>query len=156
MREGLINSNVVIATNKNHEGGGRERVLSDDELRAVWTATSGGDQHSAVVRLLLLTGARRDEIGGLKWDEIDFDDAMISLPGERTKTPNCSISRLRPLPSRSSRRSRVETVRSSLGGDKAGSAAGPRAKRSLTSARKLRPGACTICAERSQQSCTTA
>jgi integrase len=98
MREGLIDSNVVIATNKNHEGGGRERVLSDDELRAVWTATSGGDQHSAVVRLLLLTGARRDEIGGLKWDEIDFDDAMISLPGERTKTPNCSISRLRPLP----------------------------------------------------------
>jgi integrase len=85
MREGLIDSNVVIATNKNHEGGGRERVLSNDELRAVWTATSGGDQHSAVVRLLLLTGARRDEIGGLKWDEIDFGNAMISLPGERTK-----------------------------------------------------------------------
>jgi integrase len=85
MREGLIDSNVVIATNKNHEGGGRERVLSNDELRAVWTATSGGDQHSAVVRLLLLTGARRDEIGGLKWDEIDFSNAMISLPGERTK-----------------------------------------------------------------------
>ena len=85
MREGLIDSNVVIATNKNHEGGSRERVLSNDELRAVWTATSGGDQYSAVVRLLLLTGARRDEIGGLKWDEIDFDNAMISLPGERTK-----------------------------------------------------------------------
>ena len=85
MREGLIDSNVVIATNKNHEGGGRERVLSNDELRAVWTATGGGDQYSAVVRLLLLTGARRDEIGGLKWEEIDFDNAMISLPGERTK-----------------------------------------------------------------------
>jgi integrase len=85
IREGLINSNVVIATNKNHEGGGRERVLSNDELRAVWTATSGGDQYSAVVRLLLLTGARRDEIGGLKWDEIDFDNAMVSLPSERTK-----------------------------------------------------------------------
>ena len=46
---------------------------------------AGGDQYNAVVRLLLLTGARRDEIGGLKWDEIDFDSAMISLPGERTK-----------------------------------------------------------------------
>jgi integrase len=85
MREGLIDSNVVIATNKNHESGGRERVLSNDELRTVWTATGGGDQHSAVVRLLLLTGARRDEIGGLKWDEIDFDNGVISLPGERTK-----------------------------------------------------------------------
>jgi integrase len=85
MREGLIDSNVVIATNKNHEGGSRERVLSNDELRAVWAATSGGDQYSAIVRLLLLTGARRDEIGGLKWDEIDFGNATISLPGERTK-----------------------------------------------------------------------
>jgi integrase len=85
MREGLIDSNVVIATNKNHEGGSRERVLSNDELHAIWAATSGGDQYSAVVRLLLLTGARRDEIGGLKWDEIDFANAMISLPGERTK-----------------------------------------------------------------------
>jgi integrase len=85
MREGLIDSNVVIATNKNHEGGSRERVLTDEELRAVWTATKGDDQHSAIVRLLLLTGARRDEIGGLKWDEIDFDNAVISLPGERTK-----------------------------------------------------------------------
>jgi integrase len=85
MREGLIDSNVVIATNKNHEGGSRERVLTNDELRVVWAATGGSDQYSAIVRLLLLTGARRDEIGGLKWDEIDFDNAMISLPGERTK-----------------------------------------------------------------------
>ena len=82
---GLINSNVVIATNKNHEGRGRERVLSDDELRALWAATGGDDQHSAIARLLLLTGARRDEIGGLKWEEIGFDDAMIALPGERVK-----------------------------------------------------------------------
>ena len=85
MREGLIDSNVVIATNKNHEGRGRERVLSNDELCAVWAATSGGERHSAVVRLLLLTGVRRDEIGRLKWDEIDFDNATIALPGERVK-----------------------------------------------------------------------
>ena len=50
MREGLIDSNVVIATNRNDEGGGRERVLTNDELRAIWTATAGGDQYSAVVR----------------------------------------------------------------------------------------------------------
>ena len=28
---------------------------------------------------------RRDEIGGLRWQEIDFDKALISLPAERTK-----------------------------------------------------------------------
>jgi integrase len=33
----------------------------------------------------MLTGARRDEIGALKWSEIDFDKAVISLPSERTK-----------------------------------------------------------------------
>jgi integrase len=156
MREGLIDSNVVIATNKNHEGGNRERVLSDDELRAVWTATSGGDQHSAVVRLLLLTGARRDEIGGLKWDEIDFSNAMIWLPGERTKNskpfdipltpPVLSILEAQP------RRDRAFV----FGRGQGGFSGGPRVKWSLTSVRKLRLGVCTICAERSQRLCTTA
>ena len=85
MREGRLEANPVANTNRHEESGSRERVLTNDELRAVWTATGGGDQYSAIARLLLLTGARRDEIGGLKWDEIDFGNAMISLPGERTK-----------------------------------------------------------------------
>ena len=33
----------------------------------------------------MLTGQRAGEIGGLRWSEIDFERAMISLPGERTK-----------------------------------------------------------------------
>jgi integrase len=85
MREGLIDSNVVIATNKNAEGRGRERVLTDLEVAAVWAATAGADQYSAIVRLLLLTASRRDEIGGLRWAEVDLDRALISLPGERVK-----------------------------------------------------------------------
>jgi integrase len=85
MREGLIDSNVVIATNKNAEGRGRERVLTDLEVAAVWAATAGADQYSAIVRLLLLTASRRDEIGGMRWAEVDLDRALISLPGERVK-----------------------------------------------------------------------
>ena len=41
--------------------------------------------YSDIVRLLILTGQRRQEIGALRWDEIDFDKAVITLPPSRTK-----------------------------------------------------------------------
>ena len=36
--------------------------------------------------VLLLTGARREEIGGLRWSEIDFGRELITLSPERTKS----------------------------------------------------------------------
>ena len=69
MGEGLCEVNPVIATNNPAEGAKpRERVLSDDELRVVWRACAD-DDFGRAVRLLILTGCRRDEIGGLRWDE---------------------------------------------------------------------------------------
>jgi integrase len=62
----------------------RERVLNDKELVAVWRATEEiGWPFGDAVRLLILTGARREEIGGLKWNEIEGD--TIKLTGGRTK-----------------------------------------------------------------------
>lgn len=62
----------------------RDRVLSDDELSAVWRAArSTPYPFGPAVRLLILTGARRDEITALRRDEIDGD--MIHLAGDRTK-----------------------------------------------------------------------
>ena len=75
----------MLNTNKFDVGGSRERVLSDGELRSLWTATGGDDQYSQILRLLLLTGCRRDEIGSVRWSEVDLEKALISLPGERTK-----------------------------------------------------------------------
>jgi integrase len=43
------------------------------------------NDHGRIVRLLILTGCRRDEIGSLRWAEIDKESRMIVLPGERTK-----------------------------------------------------------------------
>jgi integrase len=83
-REGLIEANPVAFTNKAVERGARLRVLGDAELAAIWRAC-GDDQYSSIIRLLILTGARRDEIGGLAWSEIDLDAALITLPGGRTK-----------------------------------------------------------------------
>ena len=61
----------------------RDRVLSDDELVKVWHAADDGPFGHAL-KLLILTGARREEITQLRWAELAGD--TISLPGERTKT----------------------------------------------------------------------
>ncbi len=64
----------------------RERVLSDEEVRIVWSATNAQTGHfSTIVRLLLLTGQRRDEVAGIRWDELDRTSALWRLPGARTK-----------------------------------------------------------------------
>jgi integrase len=85
MGEGLCDSNPVIATNNPELGVlPRERVLGDSEIRAVWAACLDDDS-GRIVKLLLLTGARRDEIAALRWDEIDLDAGVLSIPGSRTK-----------------------------------------------------------------------
>jgi integrase len=84
VREGFIETNPVAATGKAGEGGARERVLTEAELQEVWSALPQ-DQFGDIARLLILTGQRREEIGWLQWDEIDFERGLIALPPERTK-----------------------------------------------------------------------
>jgi integrase len=84
MREGLVDANPVAGTNQPYDRKGRERVLGEPELAAVWRA-AGEDAYGTVVKLLILTGQRRSEIGGLKWSEIDFAARLIRLPSERVK-----------------------------------------------------------------------
>ena len=67
----------------------RERVLSDDEIKIVWNAfdTEGG-LFGSFFKLLLLTGQRRNEVAGMRWDELrdmDTHDAIWEIPSERTK-----------------------------------------------------------------------
>ena len=64
----------------------RERVLADAELRLIWRACDGlGWPFGPLVKLLMLSGQRRDEIGQLRWDEIDFDAKLWTLPAARAK-----------------------------------------------------------------------
>jgi integrase len=78
LRTGLINadSNPVAFTIRQPERA-RERVLSDAELRAVWGYTDDGTDYSRIMRLCLLTGCRRQEIGGMRWEEIQEDKIII-------------------------------------------------------------------------------
>jgi len=84
MGEGRADDNPVNNTNKKPENDPRERILTDAEAVAVWQAAPDND-FGRIVRLLLLTGCRRNEIGSLEWDEIDFEGKTITLPKARTK-----------------------------------------------------------------------
>jgi integrase len=83
MREGLAASNPVMGTSQRQEKP-RERVLSTAELRLIWNSLRA-NEYGVIVKLLLLTGARLNEVAKLRWSEIDFDRGVISLPGTRVK-----------------------------------------------------------------------
>ena len=74
----------------------RDRVLTDGELIAVWRAaeTMGGP-FGAGVRLLIATGARREEVFGLRRAELGA--MAIRLPAERSKNKEPRIIPLSPL-----------------------------------------------------------
>ena len=64
--------NPVDGTGKVEEADPRDRVLTDAELVEIWNALPDND-YGRIVKLLLLTGQRREEIGGLQWREINID-----------------------------------------------------------------------------------
>lgn len=61
-----------------HKETPRDRLLSDDEIRALWKATDDSSEFSRIVRLLLATACRRDEIGQLDWSEVHEDRITIA------------------------------------------------------------------------------
>jgi integrase len=83
--EGLCDHNPVVGTNKRDENDPRERSLSDADVAKIWLAAPDND-YGHIIKLILLTGCRRAEIGDLKWSEVDNRDRhTITLPRERTK-----------------------------------------------------------------------
>lgn len=64
----------------------RERVLSNDELRALWEVLEGeGMPWGPAVKLLILTGQRRDEVFSADRSEFDLEAKLWTIPGERAK-----------------------------------------------------------------------
>jgi integrase len=75
----------------------RKRVLSDAEIALVWRATEGMSAADSYVRLLLLLGARRCELGEATWDEFDLDNGMWVVPAGRMKSDEAHSIPLPPL-----------------------------------------------------------
>ena len=84
LRQGLTEHNPVIGTEQPKRTASRDRVLSDDELATIWRSCNDGD-HGKIVRMMILTGCRRNEIGGMCWSEIAPDKSTWTLPAVRSK-----------------------------------------------------------------------
>lgn len=81
---GLVDANPVVGTNKPEDSAPRERVLSDEELVAIWNACLDSG-YGRIVKLLTLTGARREEVGGMRWSELNLAAGIWTIPAARAK-----------------------------------------------------------------------
>jgi integrase len=81
---GWCDVNPVVGTNKMEGESERKRALTDNEIATIWLKAPD-NSYGTILKLLLLTGCRRDEIGGLKWNEVDLNARTITIPGSRTK-----------------------------------------------------------------------
>ncbi len=65
----------------------RDRVLTDDEVVAIWAACGQlGYPMGTFVKMLLLTAQRRTEVATMQWADVDLDAAVWTLPAERAKS----------------------------------------------------------------------
>ena len=70
----------------------RDRVLTDGEIGAVWRAAGTlGHPFGPVVKLLLLTAQRREEVAALRWSELSADLSTWTLPGSRAKNGKAHV-----------------------------------------------------------------
>jgi len=84
--EEIISSNPFHSLKAPKPPASRDRWLRDDELALFWRASrKEAYPFGPFFRLLALTGQRRGEVAGMKWQELDRDAAEWCIPGERTK-----------------------------------------------------------------------
>jgi integrase len=72
----------------------RQRVLSDDELRAVWHAAKRAGEFGQLVRLLMITGQRRSDVAEAPWSEFDTTAKLWTISPQRFKS---NVSHVVPL-----------------------------------------------------------
>ena len=76
----------------------RDRVLTDAEIVKFWRATDAERKElSALLKLLLLTGCRLNEVAGMTRAELSDDGATWNIPGSRTKNKRPHVVPLAPL-----------------------------------------------------------
>ena len=83
----LVAVNPIVGVSKRRVETPRDRTLTADELIGLWRAINQlPDLPRAYFRVVLLTGARRNEVRGLAWSELDLDAGLWRLPPERNKS----------------------------------------------------------------------
>ncbi len=88
----------------------RDRVLTDAEAARVWQAAAATPApYGPIVRMLLLTGQRREEVSGMAWAEMSDDLRTWTIPGTRTKNGQPSVVPL-PAPATALLRERLAAI----------------------------------------------
>lgn len=83
---GYLKDNPISGLKPPGQAKDRDRVLDDAEALEVWRAAEAmSGVFGPMVKLLLLTGQRLNEVAGMRWAEINTDRATWVLPSERTK-----------------------------------------------------------------------
>ena len=86
MERSIVDASPLAGLRRPAKERSRERVLDDRELAGVWRAAGElGWPFGEITKLLILTGARRTEVAGLRWSEIDLERRLWTKPAERTK-----------------------------------------------------------------------
>jgi integrase len=70
----------------------RDRMLDDQELaKVILAARQIGGPYGGIVEFLALTGQRREEVGGLTWNELDLAQRIWMIPKARTKNAKAHV-----------------------------------------------------------------
>ena len=85
MASGLSEVNPTIGTPQPKAAPPRDHVVADQELAAIWKATDEETDFHRIVRLLITTGQRRSEVGGMCWSELNTERSTWTIPSARAK-----------------------------------------------------------------------
>ena len=97
LQQRRIETNPCASVHRPEAGQARDRVLTRDEIAKFWTASDKvGEPFGAALKLLLITGARLNEVSRMTRAELN-DDGVWSIPGARTKNRKPHIVPLPPL-----------------------------------------------------------
>src|SRR5215204_4254805 len=81
----IIESSPCVRITPPSEEKSRDRVLTDEELRLIWTAAQQiGWPFGSFAQMLMLSAQRRDEAAGMRWGEVK-NGGLWTIPGARTK-----------------------------------------------------------------------
>ena len=98
MDRGVIDHNPVTGLKPPAKETVRDRVLTDEEVKRLWSAWNSLDwPFGPLFKLLLITGQRRSEVAGMKWSDIDFDKNIWTIPRELAKNDRTHDVPLSPL-----------------------------------------------------------
>ena len=101
VESGLLEANPLARMPKRAKEAAKDRVLSPDEIRALWQALDGDGSVATALRFLLLTGLRPGEVAGLEISEVvDIDDparARLEIPASRMKGGRPHVHPLAPM-----------------------------------------------------------